>query len=135
MRTRACVSSGRDGGKKWTLRERADWGRMTGSLGTETVGLVLTSVSCLAGFPNKFKRKRERKLLSLLLERYTNLGDQVTSMGILVGFRLWVLPNEIFARWISDGGLRVVLRVESRWVESKAERDKEGLACFFLSAL
>ena len=98
MRMRAWVSSGREGGKKWTFRERADRGRIIGSLGTETAGLASISVSRWAGFTNKFNRKRERKQMSLLLDRYTNLGDQVTSIGILVGLRLCVLPNETLAR-------------------------------------
>ncbi len=91
--------------------------------------------SCLAGDANNCTRKRERKLNSLLLERYTDVGDQVTSTGILAGLRLCVLPSEILARWISDGGLRVVLRVESRWVERKAESSKEDSTCLFLPAL
>lgn len=106
-----------------------------GSLGTETTVLATMAGSCLAGGANSCTRKSERKLDSLLLERYTKVGDQVTSTGILVGLRLCVLPSEILARWISDGGLRVVLRVESRWVEIKAERAKEGLVRGFLSAL
>ena len=43
------------------------------------------------------------------------------------------LPKEIFTRWISNGGVRVVLRFERRWVDMNAERSVEGVVPFLSS--
>ena len=43
------------------------------------------------------------------------------------------LPREIFTRWISWGGVRVVLWVESRCVDMNAERSVVGVVPFLRS--
>ena len=43
------------------------------------------------------------------------------------------LPKEIFTRWISNGGLLVVLRFERRWVDMNADRNVEGVVPFLSS--
>ena len=43
------------------------------------------------------------------------------------------LPREIFMRWISEGGVRVVLWVERRWVDRNAERVVVGVVPFLRS--
>ena len=92
--------------KYWTPAERADLGSRTDSLGTHTRSLFSPF-----GGANSSIRNRDNLLDGLLLEIKACSGDQLTCTGVFVEL---CLPKESFMRWMSNGGLLVVLRLERR---------------------
>ena len=123
---RARVSCGR-GGKKWTTADCADLGSTRDSFGTHTRSLFSPF-----GTANSSTRNRDNLLDSLLLEIKACSADQVIWMGISIEL---CLPKEIFTRWISNGGLLVVLRIERRWVDMNADCNCEGVVPLLSSFL